>query len=118
MWSTFNRLQLAARLHLALRYKHGVGIDVRLLLRHRRYAKEALELCHESGDHSLSELASQFEEVSAEEDAKAHMAVAAEATRLELAELLPQANRKKAAATGRRGTAPAPQLLSAPTVRH
>jgi hypothetical protein len=122
MWSTINRLQLAARLHLAMRYKHGVGIDMRLLLGHRRYAKEALELCYESGDYSLSELASHFEDLTAEEDAKAHMAVAAQATRLELAELLPVPS-KKGRIGRRQGEKPAPsspdtRLIPAPVVRH
>jgi hypothetical protein len=81
MLSTIHRLQLATRIHIALLCKAGEGVDVVRMLRERDYADGALELCREAGDLSLNDLADDFSDTLAAEDARLHLARAAQSAR-------------------------------------
>jgi hypothetical protein len=87
MLSTLHRLQLATRIHVALLCKAGEGVDVMRMLRERDYADEALELCRDAGDLSLHDLADDFSDTLAAEDARLHLARAARSTREALAQI-------------------------------
>ncbi|WP_428422080.1 hypothetical protein [Methylibium sp.] len=87
MIPTFTRLQLATRIHFTLLRTLGEGIDVGRMLRQRDYADEVASVCRSLNDYTLYELADRFEDVSAAEDVKIHMAEAAKATRAALARI-------------------------------
>lgn len=87
MLNTIHRLQLATRIHVALLCRAGEGVDVVRMLRERGYADEALELCREAGDLSLNELADDFSDTLAAENARLHLARAALSARESLAQI-------------------------------
>lgn len=87
MLSTLHRLQLATRIHIALLCKAGEGVDVVRMLRERDYADGALDLCREAGDLSLNDLADDFSDTLAAEDARRHLARAARSARAALAHI-------------------------------
>jgi hypothetical protein len=101
MRSTLHRLQLATRIHVALLCKAGAGVDVVRMLRERDYADEALELCRDAGVLSLNELADDYSDTLAAEDAQLHLTRAALSAREALSqirlghatEVLPHAHR-------------------------
>lgn len=85
--STFTRLQLATRIHFTLLRSLGEGIDVGRMLRERDYADEVANVCRSLGDYALYELADRFDDTTAAEDVKIHLAEAAKAARAALAQL-------------------------------
>lgn len=87
MLNTLHRLQLATRIHVALLCKAGEGVDVMRMLREREYADEAIELCRGAGALWLNDLADDFSDTLAAEDARLHMARAAQSTREALARI-------------------------------
>jgi hypothetical protein len=87
MLSTLHRLQLATRIHVALLCKAGTGVDVVRMLRESDYAHEALELCRGSGDLSLNDLADNFDDTLAAENARLHLVRAAQSAREALAQI-------------------------------
>nr|MBA3625488.1 hypothetical protein [Methylibium sp.] len=84
--TALTRLHLATRIHLALLRELKQGIDVRRMLSERDYAEEVLEICRGIDDLALLEMADRFDDESAAEDAKAHMAEAAQRARAALAQ--------------------------------
>lgn len=95
MTASFSRLQLATRIHFALLRALGEGVDVGRMLRQRAYGDEVIEICRSLIDPSLVHLADRFDDQTAAEDARAHMAHAALEARAALAQL---PRRKNAAA--------------------
>lgn len=87
MSATFTRLHLATRIHFALRRELGDGIDVGRMLRDREYADEVLGVCRGTEDYALVDLADRFDDASAAEDTKVHMARAAQRARAALAQI-------------------------------
>ena len=87
MTASFSRLQLATRIHIALRRALGEGVDVSRMLRQRPYADEVIEICRSLLEPSLVDLADRFDDLTAAEDARAHMAHAALEARAALAQL-------------------------------
>ncbi|MBA2723181.1 MAG: hypothetical protein H0U56_09880 [Methylibium sp.] len=85
--TALTRLHLATRIHLALLRELKQGIDVRRMLSERDYAEEVLEICRGIDDLALLEMADRFDDESAAEDAKAHMAEAAQRARAALAQI-------------------------------
>lgn len=55
------RLQIAARIHFALRRHRGSPVDIAAMLRKPAYARQVLETCRTVGDDELVRLAEQFE---------------------------------------------------------
>ena len=58
--STNRRLQLATRIHYALRRETGIGIDVGRLLKQPLYARDVLLVCDACSGHDLPRLARAF----------------------------------------------------------
>lgn len=85
--TALTRLHLATRIHLALLRELKQGIDVRRMLRERDYAEEVLDVCRGIDDLALLEMADRFDDETAAEDARAHMAEAARRARAALAEI-------------------------------
>jgi len=67
--STNRRLQLATRIHYALRREIGQGIDVGRLLKHALYARDVLMVCDACTGHDLRRLATAFRAASLPEAA-------------------------------------------------
>lgn len=87
------------RIHFALRRELGESVDVGRMLNDRAYADEMLDLCRAIPDHTLVDLADRFDDASAAENARLHMAAAARRARLELSRI------------PRRGPAMTPQTM-------
>lgn len=87
MTASFSRLQLATRIHFALLRTLGEGVDVSRMLRQRAYADEVIEICRSLIDPRLMDLADRFDDQTAAEDARAHMAHAALEARAALAQI-------------------------------
>ena len=85
--TSFSRLQLATRIHFGLLRLIGEGVDVSRMLRQRAYADEVLGICRSLVDLGLIELADRFDDLTAAEDARAHMVQAALDARAALAQL-------------------------------
>ncbi|HEU4460801.1 MAG TPA: hypothetical protein VFR90_16900 [Methylibium sp.] len=85
MLSAIHRLQLAARIHLALRQRRGERIEVPRMLREPGYAREVIERCHDCADFPLAALADAFGDTLAAGDAQRELDRAAVATRAALA---------------------------------
>lgn len=85
--ATFTRLQLATRIHFTLLRTLGEGIDVGRMLRQRDYADEVASVCRSLNDFALYTLADRFEDATAAEDVKQHLAEAARAARVALAQI-------------------------------
>lgn len=85
--TALTRLHLAARIHLALLRELKQGVDVRRMLREREYAEQVLDVCRGIDDLALLEMADRFDDESAAEDAKVHMAEAAARARAALAQI-------------------------------
>jgi hypothetical protein len=83
----FNRLHLATRIHFTLLRELGEGVDVGRMLRQRDYADEVLNVCRGLEDFALVELADRFDDATAAESARKHMAQAAQRARLALAQI-------------------------------
>jgi hypothetical protein len=56
------RLQLAARIHFAVRRHLGTSVDISSMLKDAAYADEILMVCRSLGDDELQRLADQFED--------------------------------------------------------
>lgn len=119
--TALTRLHLATRIHLALLRELKQGIDVRRMLRERDYAEEVLDVCRGIDDLALLEMADRFDDENAAEDARAHMAEAAQRARAALAEIprrgfgVPQ-DMAWSRHTSGFGVTQAPAGLEAPTV--
>lgn len=87
MNAAFNRLHLATRIHFALLRELGEGVDVGRMLRQRDYADEVIAVCRGLGDFMLVEMADRFDEATAAESARKHMAQASQRARLALAQI-------------------------------
>lgn len=87
MTPAFNRFHLATRIHFALLRQLGEGIDVGRMLKQRDYADEVLQICRGIDDFALVELADRFDDASAAESARNHMAQAALRARAALAQI-------------------------------
>jgi len=83
----FTRLHLATRIHFGLLRENGRGIDVGRMLRQRDYALQVLRRCRGVASFALLDLADRFDELSAADDARAHLERAAQRARVALAEL-------------------------------
>jgi len=83
----FTRLHLATRIHFGLLRENGRGIDVGRMLRQRDYSLQVLRRCRGVASFALLDLADRFDELSAADDARAHLERAAQRARVALAEL-------------------------------
>ena len=83
----FTRLHLATRIHFGLLRENGRGIDVGRMLRQRDYALQVLRRCRGVASFALLDLADRFDDLSATDDARAHLERAALRARAALAEL-------------------------------
>ncbi|MES3012937.1 MAG: hypothetical protein V4750_04295 [Pseudomonadota bacterium] len=87
MTPSLKRLHLATRIHFALLRELGEGIDVGRMLKQRDYADEVLHVCRSVDDYALIELADRFDDASASESARNHMAQAAQRARAALKQI-------------------------------
>ena len=87
MAALFNRFHLATRIHFALLRAVGEGVDVRRMMRERSYADQVIMMCQEFDGTTLAELAERFDDLSAAEDARDHLARAASQARAAHAQL-------------------------------
>lgn len=85
--ASFSRLQLATRIHIALLRTLGEGVDVSRMLRQRPYGDEVIEICRSLLEPGLVDLADRFDDLTAAEDARAHMAHSALEARAALAQI-------------------------------
>ena len=83
----FTRLHLATRIHFGLLRENGRGIDVGRMLCQRDYALQVLRRCRGVASFALLDLADRFDDLSAADDARAHLERAAQRARIALAEL-------------------------------